>query len=288
VYVLNWIEDLPLYRYGKLQVLIFSAFFIPLTRWFDKKIVWVLHNKYSHSIQRNFWTNWMFTLMMKNANLILTHSQEGIEFGREKYPRYAHKIKYHMIPLAPLFPASAPVEKQYDLFIWGTIQPYKGVLEFVQFLNASGNPEQIKVLIIGRCFDVQYKQQLQENLNEQVIFDDSFYEMEAILRFAQQSKYILFTYKPNSVLSSSALMDAIRMRTRIIGPHFGAFKDLQGWGLVKTYTQYEDILRLVQEHQPLSAEDHAKIDNFYQCHNWEQFAETLKTDLSELFPAAQS
>jgi hypothetical protein len=82
VYILNWIEDLPLYRLGKIQTLFFM-FFLFSAHISRKKIVWVLHNKYSHFTKDSFWTKLMFGLLMRYSDLILTHSSSGVDFVKD-------------------------------------------------------------------------------------------------------------------------------------------------------------------------------------------------------------
>ncbi|MBK9492568.1 MAG: glycosyltransferase [Haliscomenobacter sp.] len=280
VYILNWIEDLPLYRFGKIQTLFFTVFLF-FARIAGKKIVWVLHNKYSHFTQDSFWTKLMFGLLMRHSELILTHSSSGVDFVQEDYPRFVHKIKYFIHPILPAFSPIASSKKQYDLFIWGTLHPYKGVLEFLKYLKESFKPFSLKIFICGRCFDEVYKKELMRYIPDGVEYEDKFYELEDIRNFAQQSKYVLFTHKPTSVLSSGALMDAIRMGAKIIGPNFGAFRDLKSSGLVRTYDNYDDIRTILNEDQVDQALDLSGLDQFFCENSWEAFGDKLKLALDE-------
>ena len=69
--------------------------------------------------------------------MILTHSEEGITFGEENYPEYAHKIKYLIHPLKEIIQVKEEKTKKYDLLIWGSIYPYKGVVDFLSFLKST-------------------------------------------------------------------------------------------------------------------------------------------------------
>ena len=136
-YLFNWIEDLPIYRFGKIQVLVFLIFTC-LSKMRGVKFVWILHNKYSHDFGENRWTNLMFSWMMKYSDLIITHSSAGVAFGKEQYPKHARKIKYlpHPVKESLLLgsESNANTKKRYnyDFLFWGTILPYKGILKFLK------------------------------------------------------------------------------------------------------------------------------------------------------------
>jgi hypothetical protein len=192
-----------------------------------------------------------------------------------------HKVKYFVHPILPVFPPIATTQKKYDLFIWGTLHPYKGVLEFLKYLKEATTSFPPKIFITGRCFDEAYKKELIQYIPDGVIYEDKFYEIEDIRHFAQQSRYVLFTHKPTSVLSSGALMDAIRMGARIIGPNFGAFRDLKSSGLVNTYDNYDDILTILKEDQKGQEPDLEGLEKFFCENSWEVFGAKLKLALDK-------
>ena len=280
-YLFNWIEDLPRRKMGKMQVLFF-VFFLMLAKIFGKKIVWILHNKYSHNTASNRWTDFMFKTMMRNANLILTHSKDGVAFGKMKYPKYAHKIKYVIHPIKEKI-RNSNKEKKYDFLFWGSIHPYKDIVKFLEFIKTRKDIESPKILIIGRCYDADYEKLLRASLSADMVFEDQFYEMEAIADFAAQSKYILFTYNAGSVLSSGALMDSIRMNTNIIGPNHGAFKDLSYLPTVDVFESFEDIVEILRNYSEKVSSKEVELELFFQENSWLKFADHIQSYTEELF-----
>lgn len=275
IYIFNWIEDLPVYRYGKLQVLVF-LFFLLLCKILNKRIVWVLHNKYSHSLQKNFWTDFMYSVLMKYSNVILTHSQSGIDFGREYYPKQAKKIKYICHPINQLFSQQRNSKKKYDFLIWGSISPYKGILDFLDFLKKNKDLRKLRILIVGKCIQDSYKNQLKPFLSKDILLEDKFFEIEEITKFASQSRFILFTHRASSVLSSGTLIDSIRMQSRIIGPNIGAFKDLKSLSFIETYEKYEDILEINKKYLDIDKRiDRKELEKFYKDNNWGEFSNKI-------------
>lgn len=280
IYLFHWLEDLPTLRFGKLQVLVF-LFFVLLCSLFNKKIVWVLHNKYSHSIDKNLWTDLMYSMLMKHSNLVLTHSKSGIDFGQEFYPKYAHKIKYVCHPIKSLFRTyTNSGEKKYDFLIWGSISPYKGIQDFLKFVKTNVDFHHLKILIIGRCFEDSYKIEINPLLSKNIIHEDKFCDLEEIAKFASHSRFILFTHKSTSVLSSGSLIDSIRMSSRIIGPDIGAFKDLKPLSFIETYETYEDILEINKRYLESSKQvNHKELEEFYRDNSWERFSDIINSYL---------
>lgn len=283
IYIFNWIEDLPIYKFGKLQTLFFLLFLV-IVKVLRKKIVWILHNKYSHFSKKNQWTDFMYKILMKYSDLIITHSQEGISFVEENYPYQVSKVCYinHPMREKPKDARKLKKEKEFDFLIWGTIQPYKGILEFLTFLNTSEEGKKIKLLIAGKCFDKTYKKKLLPYLNRNITFKDDFFSLEKIREIANQANFILFTHKSVSVLSSGALMDTVGMGVKIIGPDHGAFKDLSSLSFIYTYKKYEDILKLNQTNTNTSV-NFEELTLFYSENTWEGFGNYLDGKFRELF-----
>lgn len=282
IYVLNWIEDLVSYRFGKVQTIAF-CFFLLISKSLRKKIVWILHNKYSHDRKKNFWTDFLFKMMINNADIILTHSLEGIDFVKKNSPKNANKVKYIIHPVRNIFPYKAINNaKKFDFIIWGSLYPYKGVLEFLEFINGSIRKSEFKILIVGKCFDKHYKNSLQKYLSPNVIHCDKLFSIEEIADFVSQSKFILFTYKSSSVLSSGTLMDSIRMRTPIIGPDIGAFRDLKKYSFLEVYQNYKDILDIYDFYKEDTYQLNREVENFCLKNSWKSIMEELQPELENI------
>ena|ERR1035437_159621 len=279
-YFFNWIEDLAVRRYGNIQIITFGLFLI-CAKCLRKKIVWTLHNKYSHYKIRSKWVDFMYSVMLKHSDLIITHSQSGMDLIKEKNPIYVKKIKYFIHPINPILPTLSKTECIYDFLIWGDIYPYKGVAEFLKFLKETGNIQLYKILIVGRCLDFHYKNELNKYLLFNIIHLDEFYEIDEIANFANQSRFTLFTYKPESFLSSGSLMESIRMGSAIIGPNTGSFKDLSSFNFIKIYNTYDEILDIYNFNYSKNS-ILTEVVNFCHENSWDFFGEKLFKELSEV------
>ena len=130
---LNWIENVPERKGGIIQT--FFVFFILLmAKIFDFKIIWTMHNKMSHSKEQEYWKKLIFKNMLKYSDIILTHSSEGISYGEEIVPGSGKKIHFYHHPIKDRR-LPKKLTKEYDLLIWGTISPYKGIDKFLEELE---------------------------------------------------------------------------------------------------------------------------------------------------------
>lgn len=284
IFVFNWIEGLRQKRFGKLQVIVFY-FFLFCAKLVRKKIIWFLHDKYSHFSEKDKWVRLTFELVMRKSDAIITHSNDGIEFLK-KFSLPDHiQIKYFPHPVHNTFSISECDEKKIDFLIWGTIFPYKGIVEFLEFISAQNQKKErpFEVLIIGRCYDENYKNQLRRFLSINIRYCDTLLKIEEIAGFAKQSKFILFTYLSASVLSSGALMDSIRMRSIIIGPNYGSFRDLSKFSFVKTYNSYDDIIDIYKKYEPDVDTINRQVEEFCQENTWGLFAEKMESVIERLY-----
>lgn len=281
IFIFNWIENLPEKKFGKLQVVLFVVF-MGMAKLLGKKIIWILHNKYSHHLKENRWVDFLYSFMMKYADKIITHSNSGLDFVKSSYPKFPYKVEVITHPVTSMFDLEPIDEKNYDFIIWGTIFPYKGIDMFLKFLKESPDKSHYKVLLIGKCFDEKYKNTIESLLTDNIVFYDQIFDLQMIAQFSNQSKFTLFTYKSNSVISSGSLIDAIRMGSVIIGPNHGGFKDLSHYGFLNTYDSYEDIFRIHREYTRDIDKEKEEGTKFYEENNWNAFIQKLENIFNEL------
>ncbi|MCH7398628.1 hypothetical protein MM236_11535 [Belliella sp. DSM 107340] len=203
--------------------------------------------------------------------MILTHSNEGIEFVRESYPRFTSKVHFIVHPIQTPFHFLEKSTYKYDLLIWGSIQPYKGILQFLKFINSNEELKKLKILIVGKCPDKGYLKLLKEEFSNQVSMIDSVLSLEKISVLAQNSKFVFFPYNSPSLLSSGVLMDSLRMHSKILGPNSGSFKDLSYLSGVEVYDDFKDLLSFFNEGYDLDF-DRQEMKKFCEENTWEKFS----------------
>ncbi|WP_339923348.1 hypothetical protein [uncultured Cyclobacterium sp.] len=275
VFILNWAETIPEKKFGGFQKSLFSVF-LGMAKLFSKKIVWVLHNKGSHHKGENEVTRDMFNKLMRHSDYIITHSNAGKDFVALTYPNFLAKIHVIPHPFTEKLRDYSIGEKKYDFLIWGSIFPYKGIDSFLSYLQSTPELREAKVLIIGRCTDQEYKSKILSILPESADYKDELLSLEEIAVYSDQSRFTLFTYKSQTVISSGSLVDSIRMGAVVLGPDHGAFKDMENLAFMHTYKDFNEIPKIISEFDPADAQIEADRNTFMKQNTWYNFVEKIE------------
>jgi len=275
-FLLNWIENVPLYNFGIGQFL-YTLMFILILKLRRKKIIWVRHNLVPHTVNSAF-KSWMCMVIMKimkrRADIVITHSSNGIDdiCSKDKRGYYIiHPIKKSVIRHS---------EKVYDLLIWGSIARYKGVVEFLKFNRDTPSLRKNNILVVGKCSDKALESDILNCLAPNVTFENRKPEFNELNGLMQAAKYVLIPYNSPSVLSSGVLMDSLSSGASVIGPAKGAFLDLSKDSRlnVLTFNDFSELESLIKR------EVHNKIDNYYSFieeNSWDNFAKKMVTIITD-------
>lgn len=271
VYIFNWIENTPYKNHGLIQSLVFLFLIFPILKLRGVKIAWVFHNFNSHQGTSKL-SNYIKDLMLKKSDIIITHSGEAAKY-LETVTSKKTKICFFNHPIKKRNVSSTECEKQYDFLIWGSIEPYKGIVDYLKYLNETKD-QTPQIKIVGKCKDVNYAKQIESLLTPNISFENrivSFEELEVLIK---QSRFVLFPYLTESVSSSGALIDTISYGGTPIGPHRGAFADLMKEGICYTYNEYTDIDSLINKNNSVSIKN---ISEFVDNNTWSAFAKNIKS-----------
>ena len=274
VFIFNWFESIPDFKYGPLQSVV-AVCFVILLKLCGRKIVWVLHNKKPHAGGHARLKKFLTRFIAQKSDLILTHATEGVKMIEAHYPYAAGKIHFLHHPTKNRLPESLPAEiPEYDILIWGNISPYKGVLEYLSYLK--NNPQDLKVCIIGKCSPNSLANEIRQIAPPNVTFICESPSFEELAHYIRKSAFVLAPYCPDSVLSSGILMDSLSFGSKIIGPEVGSFKDYAREKRLNVYTfhDYEDIEKTVACYKttPISFEDYR---SFLDENNWKHFGNRI-------------
>ena len=270
-YIVNWLESIGFLRLGFIQYLLayLGLIIISLRK---KPLIWIFHNIHPHQGE-DFKSRSLQKYLYEHADLIVAHSSFAAEYARGKAK---HKVYYMCHPVEPMMMTNEKLEKVYDIFIWGTIMPYKGIAEFVKHpILKSGK---YRVLIVGSCKDSNLDKEIAENCPPNVVYENRRASYQEICYYCQSSKIVLFPYIGESVSSSGALIDTVRMGGTPVGPKTGAFKDLGNEGCCLTYDKVDEIFKIIDEGQFIS--DEVK-KGFCEKNSWEQFAQWIGKQIEE-------
>lgn len=276
VFIFNWFESIPDFKYGPLQAFTATAFLL-FQRLRGKKIVWMLHNKKPHAQGRDGMKTFLARLIAKNSSLIITHSEEGVRLVHDDFPYAARKVHYIDHPTKcrlQLATAASTAEKKYDLLIWGTIARYKGIFEFVDYIRTN-KIDHLRICIVGGASETVFKDLkaiCPDNItpiNQRPSFDE-------LADYINQSEFVLCPYAPETILSSGMLMDSLSFGAKVIGPEVGSFKDYASNSLLNVYTfkSFDDIAGIAQRHK----HDSVSLTNyrrFLEENDWTHYAQKL-------------
>lgn len=241
LFIIQWVDLIPGKRFGRIQFLIYLVL-VFIVRLFGKKIIWVLHNKHAHKGKSKL-VDFGMKFMAQKASVVITHSREGCMFFDSMYPNYAGKCRY--IPHPVYSQNVMPSKKcEFDYIIWGGIDKRKNIIEFLEFTKSEPFFDQKKILICGCCRDSEYGKKIQRVAAEKknIVFLNKFFSDEELADLISKSHVILFTYNPESMLSSGALIYSLNFCKPIIGPRVGNFADLEG--SVQCYNSFSDISQI--------------------------------------------
>ena len=236
IYIFSWPENLCVRKVGVLKF-VYLAFFICIFRAFNKKVVWIMHNKHPHR-GNNWFTKMGMSFMANFSSVIVTHSSEGLSFLENQFG----KRNGYYIP-HPVYSTEIISQEQeetiWDYIIWGTINQRKKILTFLEFINGRSFFATKRILLCGNCPDTLYDKKIRQTKGSNVTYLNSYIEDHELKDMIKKSKCILFTYVNDSVLSSGALVYSLNFCKPIIGPNIGAFKDLDK--IVSLYNNFEEI-----------------------------------------------
>jgi len=271
----NWIENVPERKGGSLQFLFLKILLVVLKSR-KVKIIWTMHNKLSHTANHLRAKQQVFKTILKQADVVLTHSSEGIKFGEEIMANSTNKIFYFPHPVKDRRPKDKK-KKKYDILIWGTISPYKGIDNFLRFLHEHKLQNNYKVLIVGKSTDEEHFKEILRYASNTIEVRNEFIEDDTLQQMIAESKIVLFTYSKASILSSGVLMDSLGYGANIVGPNTGAFADHALEGVLYAFEDYDDMI--IKIDKVLSTSDTAKdqiLDTFLINNSWKAFAKNVQ------------
>ncbi len=284
-FILNWPEDIVTKKGGIIQLWLgfLSIYFLKLS---GGKLVWICHNKTPHGDRykgvRVRALNWY----VKHADLILAHAKEAVVYLRE-VQHYKGELIY--FPHPPYRGENSGSRQTPDLgadiLIWGNINPYKGILEFIQEYKKRNCT--YSVFIIGKCNNLGYFQQLTNaSIGLPIRLQNSFPSDEQLKMCFEKTRMILLPYKEEKIYASGSLIHSLMSEKIIIGPKTGNFKDLQELGICFTYADYADMFQLLDKYlkdcnlyETTVSQVKKSIGLYRQQYSWNRLAETIHAHL---------
>lgn len=264
-YIFNWPENLSFRKFGYIQIALFFIALITL-KLRKAKILWIFHNISPH--QGHTWiTKVVYKTFFHWSDLIIAHSQKAL-----KYIKQHTKVKSIFIPhpFRKRFCTTNDLNYKYDIIIWGSIFRYKGIIEFLKCKNTW--TKSFKVLIVGKCNDIDYDHQIQNLIDKNTTYQNRFVDKNELDTLILSSRYVVFPYLKDSISSSGALIDSMLLGKTVIGPNVGAFQELSADGLCYTFNDYDDICDIISRNDKI---DKGLIKNYVNENVWDISAQKI-------------
>ncbi len=271
---LHWIEDLPDKKGGMIQTLFFIIV-VFLSKIIKLRMVWVMHNRESHYRANLFLKRLLTRLVARRSDYIITHSKEGLRILEKQGIDTSVRARYFAHPLIKKsLPESSG--RSYDILIWGSIIPYKGVDKFLEYLYENRIEDRFSILLAGKVKPDEYGERIRTFCRDNITLDDRYIPIDELEQYMADSKVVLFTYAEGTVLSSGALMDSISYGMNVVAPNVGAFRDLNEEDLILTYSGFEEIVGKLESSLKSAEDISGRIDQFINENDWKQFSIKLK------------
>ena len=273
VLVLNWIENLPSRRFGVISSLIFIPY-IFLMKIRNVKIIWIKHNKVAHD-KYFFWLKkWLQNILFFVSDQIIEHSYDSDLKDGRKAVFIHHPTNVEIRDILTPSPGAKP---EIDLLIWGTIWPYKGIREFLEFAKNDEGLRKLKIHIIGRSVEEAYWNDILKYKTGNIEMHNQYLQLGVLKELFENSRFILFTYRKETIMSSGALIDSLLACKKIIAPNCGAFRDIaRSDEFVIPYEHLSEIAGLCNDHYNDHTLDPEKVKQFYLSNSWDHFGIRIK------------
>ncbi|WP_321479833.1 hypothetical protein [uncultured Bacteroides sp.] len=267
IYFFNWIENIAHLRFSLFQTFVFYII-LAILQIRRVKIIWTFHNIKPHW-GGNIKSRLITYTLLHHSSLIITHSNVAYEYLKDKTNKTICFCNHPVHAFDNLhFEAIKKDLDVVDILIWGTIYPYKGIQEFLDYYTRLKKELSYKIYVVGKCSDEFLKVQLLKYQSNDIIFDFRSISFEELKTIISITKYVLFPYIGDSISSSGVLMDTIALGGVSIAPNKGAFKDINAEGLCLIYDDYEELFLIIQSGITI---DENKTRQFLNNNSWESF-----------------
>lgn len=207
---------------------------------FNKKILWVLHNKKPHNKDDkdkfiHLSIRLMKKLLKKSYKIIILcdeskHVLESLCNKESKYISKIYKIPHPnyigIYPESMIQSQSKQNRKLYILYI-GQVNKYKNIDILINAINSINNPN-IHLHIAGNCKSNDYKQFLiNSNINNNISFDFRFIPDNELISIISNFDIVALPYSYESSLNSGTIFLAFSYKKTVIAPMIGTLKDFK-------------------------------------------------------------
>ena len=238
---MHWIEGYAGFssKY-KISALIKSLIFIIdiyISKYLLKaKLVWTIHNLYSHECAYPKMEKAIKNFFSKKVDAIICQCNYAKkkfikEFGAPD--KKIHLINHGFFKCFENQISKEKARKELNLrnndlvfLFFGSIRPYKGLIHLIESFKKLNRDNNVKLLIVGRPKNNQFKKEIlnriKNNSNIQPLLD--FIAQDQIQVYINASDLMIFSYK--KILNPGGLYLAMSFGKSVIAPRLGCIPEL--------------------------------------------------------------
>lgn len=238
---LHWIEGYSGLSAKNIFLCIIKSFLFIIDTFMAKfilkiKIVWTIHNLYSHEIyypKIEKLSRKYFSIL---SDAIICHCSYAKKLFQKEFGVFQDKIyiikigNYHNtykneIPQEKARQSLNLKNDDFIFLIFGPLRPYKGILNLIKNFNKLGTNHHTKLVIVGKPENSLFKKHIEKAVidNQNIILICGFIPDDEIQLFMNASDILVFSY--NKIHTSAGILLAMSFRKPIIAPRLGCIPE---------------------------------------------------------------
>ncbi len=245
IFNFNWFEKADNARQFYLKALLLD--FLNLT---GKKIIYTIHNKKPHNIEKSYWSEKLMKKMCMVSDKIVGLCPDTEEVIEDICPDAVSKLVIIQHPNYISNYANdsrANFRKKYSfkeddmVFLFmGFVSPYKNLELLIETFKEITNPH-IKLLIAGKPCSKEYKEELEKQIGncENIKVDFRYIPDDEMVCYYNTSNIVILPYHKTSSLNSGAVYLTFSLGKTVICPDIGTINALKDKTFVYEY-HYDD------------------------------------------------
>lgn len=239
---MHWIDSFSGFRSKNMLVSLLKSFLFNIDIFLIKsilktKIIWTLHNKYTHECFHVHIERIIRKLFSNKVDAIICHCNQAkkeiqSEFGTPKNKIYVIPIGNYIDSYKNEISKEKALKylnlKSEDFIIlsFGSIRPYKGIDKLINCFITIGKNENVKLLIIGKPISDQIKTDIIKSSKafENIKLQFEYIHDDDIQIYFNASDIVVFSFQ--KILGSAGILLAMSFGKPIIAPRLGCIIDI--------------------------------------------------------------
>ena len=262
IFHFNWYENLDNRSYARaVYSLLKKMIELYRIKFFNKKIVWTMHNKLSHESINKSLTTIMMKFMIKKSDKIVIHSKESenilVDIMKDK--KYLNKTFYiHHINYIGNYTLNNAISREslnigkdtLTIIFTGAVRKYKNIEILIDVFNDM-KLQDCKLIIAGKPNTEEYMRELKGIIgnNTNIITLFKFLSDEELFSLINISDAMILPYDKISSLNSGSIILGFSCARTVVSPMIGTLLDIKykDFYYGYDYTDYNDHYKRLKE-----------------------------------------